>query len=238
MQENKKTLFLIPTTLGATEVSRVIPGYNLKIIQSLHNFVVEEERSARRFLKVCGYKGDISEVSLFVLNEHSADTDIPAIFTESGNEDIGLMSEAGLPAVADPGASLVREAYRLNIKVVPLSGPSSLMLALMASGLNGQQFSFNGYLPVKPPMRSSRIRYFEKRSETEHQSQIFIEAPYRNNQLANAFISDLKSSTFLCIAMNLSFPDEWIKTGTIAEWRKNPPPDLHKKPAVFIIQAG
>lgn len=237
MQPKQKTLFLIPAPLGESDINKVIPPYNTGVINSLNYFVVEEIRTARRFLIQCGYSGDISAIRFYTLNEHTAGEEIPAILKESGDNDLGLISEAGLPAVADPGAQLVREAHRTNVRVVPLSGPTSLMLALMASGLNGQQFAFNGYLPVKPHDRQQKIRYFEKRSEAEHQSQIFIEAPYRNNQLAEAFLSALKPSTHLCIAMNVTLSDEWIRTKTVEEWRKNPPVNLHKQPAVFIIQA-
>jgi 16S rRNA (cytidine1402-2'-O)-methyltransferase len=236
--QTEKRLYLIPSTLGDSALNRVIPDYNLEIIQSLDHFVVEEERSARRFLIRCGYKKEISGIRFFILNEHTDERDIPSILKESGDNNVGLLSEAGLPAVADPGSLLVREAHRLNITVIPLTGPSSLMLALMASGLNGQLFSFNGYLPVKPEDRTAKIRFYEKRSEIDNQSQIFIEAPYRNNQLMGAFLSVLKSSTLLCVAMNLSLPDEWIRTRNVGEWTKKTPPDLHKKPAVFIIQAG
>jgi len=236
MQNSGKKLFLIPATLGESEITRVIPGYNIEIIHSLSHFVVEEERSARRFLIRCGYK-NISDVHFYILNEHTADTEIPSILKLSDEASLGLLSEAGLPAVADPGAMLVREAYRLNITVIPLAGPSSLMLALMASGLNGQNFAFNGYLPVKANERTSKIRFYENRSETDHQSQIFIEAPYRNNQLAGALLATLKPLTSLCIALNLTLPGEWIRTCTVREWRQNPPPDMHKKPAVFVIQA-
>jgi len=233
----ERKLYLIPSTLGDTEITKVIPAYNLNIMNTLAHFVVEEERTARRFLIRCGYTGNINTILLYLLNEHTPSSEIPLIFTRTGASDLGLISEAGLPGVADPGALLVQEAHRLNIKVVPLAGPSSLLIALMASGLNGQQFSFNGYLPVKPHERSSRIRFFEKRSETENQSQIFIETPYRNNQLLDALISNLKSSTRLCIAVNLTLNGEWIKTKMIRDWKLIPPPDLKRQPAVFIFQA-
>jgi len=188
---SEKKLFLIPATLGDTIVTQVIPSYNLEIIQGLDHFVVEELKTARRFLILCGYKTDLNSVRFYTLNEHTQDEEIPFIFADSGLSDLGLISEAGVPGVADPGAMLVEAAYRLRIKVIPLSGPSSLILALMASGLNGQNFAFNGYLPVKSPERSVRIRFYEKRSETEHQAQMFIEAPYRNNQLIEALLGNL-----------------------------------------------
>ncbi|HJZ40930.1 MAG TPA: SAM-dependent methyltransferase, partial [Bacteroidales bacterium] len=147
-----------------------------------------------------------------------------------------LLSDAGVPAVADPGAALVEEAYRLNMRVIPLAGPSSIILALMASGLNGQNFAFNGYLPVKSPERINRLRYLEKRSEVEKQSQLFIETPYRNNQLTATLLENCKPGTRLCIAANITLPGEWIRTRTVQAWRKQPPPDLNKQPAVFILQ--
>ncbi len=232
-----KSLYLIPSTLGDPDISKVIPAYNLGIIQNLSHFVVEEERTARRFLIRCSYKSDLSAIQFYILNEHTPAAEIPEIIRRSGNNDLGMLSEAGLPAVADPGALLVKEAHRLKLRVIPLSGPSSLMIALMASGLNGQNFAFNGYLPVKPAERLSRIRHYEKRSEAERQTQIFIEAPYRNNQLTDSFLSALKPSTRLSIAVNLTLPQEWIRTMTVNDWKKNERPDLHKQPAVFIIEA-
>jgi 16S rRNA (cytidine1402-2'-O)-methyltransferase len=237
MQINEKRLYLIPSTLGDSALNQVIPDYNLEIIKSLRHFVVEEEKTARRFLIRCGYLPPFDAVKFYTLNEHTRELEIPEIYTDSGESDLGMISEAGVPAIADPGALLVEYAYRLNIKVVPLSGPSSLVLALMASGLNGQHFAFNGYLPVKGPERSSRIKFIEKRSESEGQSQLFIEAPYRNNQLIMALLETCKPTTRLCIAVNLTLGEEWIRTKTIREWRQQAPPDLKRQPAVFILQA-
>lgn len=233
----ERKLYLIPSVLGNSGIQRVIPDFNLEVIKLLKHFVVEEERSARRFLIQCGLKEEINNISFYLLNEHTAEMDIIPIFEQCGDNDIGLLSDAGLPAVADPGAMLVQAALKLGIKIIPLVGPSSLMMALMASGLNGQQFAFNGYLPVKPEDRNSRIRFLEKRSETDHQSQLFIEAPYRNDQLFAALLLNLKPSTRLCVAINLSLPGEWIMTRTIGEWKKSTVPDLKKQPAVFILQA-
>lgn len=237
MEENTTTrkLYLIPSTLGDSDISQVIPGFNLQVISGLSHFVVEEEKTARRFLIKCGLR-NIESMKFYLLNEHSSVHDVPQIFAGSGNADLGLLSEAGLPGVADPGAMMVAEAHRRNIRVIPLSGPSSLMLALMASGLNGQQFAFNGYLPVKPEEKASKIRFFEKKSVAENQTQIFIEAPYRNNQLLESFLIHLKPETRLCIAMNLTLHDEWVSTKQIKDWKRNPPPDLKKKPAVFLFQ--
>jgi 16S rRNA (cytidine1402-2'-O)-methyltransferase len=237
MLDIKKKLFLIPSTIGDTPVSQVIPAYNLDVIRNLRHFVVEEERTARRFLIRCGHKQFLDDIHFYLLNEHTLPNDIPFMFIDSGNEDIGLISEAGVPGVADPGALLVEEAHKTAIRVVPLTGPSSLILALMASGLNGQQFSFNGYLPVKSPERTDRIRFYEKRSESENQTQLFIEAPYRNVQLTEALLATLKPGTRLCIAVNISLSEEWIRTKTVREWRNTALPDLKRQPAVFIFQA-
>jgi len=236
MQNNERRLYLIPSTLGESAITRVLPPFNLDVIKSLNHFVVEEEKTARRFLIRCGYKSELNAVHFYMLNEHTNASDIPSIFSDSETSDLGMISEAGVPGVADPGALLVEEAFRLNIRVIPLAGPSSLILALMASGLNGQQFAFNGYLPVKSQERNARIRFYEKRSESEGQSQLFIEAPYRNNQLIQALLENCRSGTRLCIAVNLTLPGEWIRTKTIREWRLQPPPDLKRQPAVFILQ--
>jgi 16S rRNA (cytidine1402-2'-O)-methyltransferase len=232
----KRNLYLIPSTLGESGIERVIPEYNLHIIRRLTYFVVEEEKTVRRFLIRCGYK-DINSVVFYVLNEHTRNEDIPPIFCESGNADLGMVSEAGMPGVADPGSMLVTEAYKQQMQIVPLSGPSSLLMALMSSGLNGQNFAFNGYLPQKPQERSAKIKFYEKRSAAENQSQIFIEAPYRNNHLVESLLASLRPLTKLCIAMNLTLPDEWIMTKDISEWIKNPPQDINRKPAVFIFQS-
>lgn len=231
-----RNLYLIPATLGETPVEQVIPAGNLQIIRTLRHFVVEEERSARRFLVHCGLKPILEEVHFYVLNEHTREEEIPQLLNPSGDADLGLLSEAGVPAVADPGARLVEEAGRRKIRIIPLPGPSSLILALMASGLNGQCFAFHGYLPVKPQERANRIRFLEKRSEQEKQSQLFIEAPYRNNQLTAAFLENCRPGTRLCIASDLTLAEEWIRTRTIREWKLQPPPDLKGRPAVFILQ--
>jgi 16S rRNA (cytidine1402-2'-O)-methyltransferase len=232
----QRNLYLIPSTLGDTPAQQVLPLPNLDIIRSLDHFVVEELRTARRFLVRCGYGKPIDSVQFYLLNEHTPEEEVPGFFSAAGYADMGLISEAGLPAVADPGSVLVREAYKLNFKVIPLVGPSSIMLALMASGLNGQNFAFNGYLPAKNPERAGRIRFLEKRSENEKQSQVFIETPYRNNHLIETLLEVCKPLTRLCIAANITLENEWIRTKTIREWKIQPPPDLKKQPAVFILQ--
>jgi 16S rRNA (cytidine1402-2'-O)-methyltransferase len=238
MSQSLRCLYLIPSFLGESPSNNVLPSANTDIIRSLDHFVVEEERTARRFLIRCGYDKPIGSVNFYKLNEHTPAHDIPGIFALSGGANLGLISEAGLPAIADPGSALVEEAYRQDILVIPLVGPSSLMLALMASGLNGQNFAFIGYLPIKNPDRSNKIRFIEKRSESEKQAQIFIEAPYRNNQLINNLLEVCKPGTRLCIAANLTLPDEWIRTKMIREWKAIQSPDLHRQPAVFILQGG
>lgn len=233
----KRLLYLIPATLGDERIDKVIPSYNLQIISSLTHFIVEDVKSARRFLIKCGIRHKLEDLHFYELNEHTDITIIPDILTESGSNDLGAISEAGLPAVADPGAQLVKEAFRNNIQVVPLAGPSSIFMALMASGLNGQCFAFNGYLPVNSNKRDQAIRLLEKKSRQENQSQIFIETPYRNNKLITALIDQCKTETLLCIASNITLPNEWIKTKSIREWKLSPPPDLKKQPTVYIIQA-
>jgi 16S rRNA (cytidine1402-2'-O)-methyltransferase len=234
---NRRSLYMIPSTLGDTSIETVIPAYNILIINKLSHFVVEDIRTARRFLKQCGIQKPIDELIFYELNEHTHDSVIPEILNNSGNSNLGLISDAGVPAIADPGAKLVSEAYRNNMRVIPLAGPSSIVLAMMASGLNGQNFAFIGYLPVKTPDRNQKIRSIEKRSQTEKQSQVFIEAPYRNNQLINALLEQCKPETLLCIAANLTLPDEWIMTKSVQMWKHSPPPDLKNQPAVFIVQA-
>ena len=237
MSHSPRNLYLLPSLLGETPPEKVLPHENLEIIRSLDHFIVEEERTARRFLIRCGYDKPLDSVIFYVLNEHTPVQEIPVLFSASGESHLGLLSEAGVPAVADPGSALVEEAHKLGIRVIPLVGPSSIIMALMASGLNGQNFTFNGYLPVKNPARVNRIRQIEKRSEVENQSQVFIEAPYRNNQLVGALIEVCKPGTRLCIASNITLPDEWIRTKKIRDWKNLPPPDLKRQPSVFILQA-
>lgn len=232
----ERILYLIPCILGESDVKMVIPVQVIEIIHSLEHFVVENERTARRFLIKAGYNKPISKIQFYILNEHTEMQNIPSIFEISGNAHLGLLSEAGVPAVADPGSELVQEAHRKNIKVVPLTGPSSIILALMASGLNGQNFIFHGYLPVKEPERIKRIRSIEKLSKQENQAQIFIETPYRNNQLIRSIIDNCSPHTKLCIAANLTMETEWIKTKFITEWQHQLP-DLKRQPAVFILQS-
>ncbi len=228
-------LHLIPTGLGSDALEVTLPQ-TVEILISTKFYIVENIRTARRFISSLKADINIDSLQFYELNKHTNPNDISSFIKPAlAGEDIGLLSEAGLPGVADPGAKVVSLAHQNNIRVIPLPGASSLFLALMASGLNGQQFAFNGYLPVKSNERMQKIRFFENRSRAENQSQIFIETPYRNNALLKDFITACNSKTYLCIAANLTMETEFISTKTIGEW-KNKLPDLHKRPAVFIIQ--
>ena len=231
------TLYLIPAPLAEGPLSNSLPEATLALIPRLRCFVVEELRTARRYLSAAGLKGALDDLSLFVLNEHTDPQEFDSMLSPLlEGQDMGLLSESGLPTVADPGAALVALAHQKGIKVVPLVGPSSLMLALMASGLNGQSFAFAGYLPVKPQERKAEIRQLEKRSIRENQSQIFIETPYRNIIVFDAFLEVCAPQTLLCVAAKLTTPDVFISTRSITQWRHLPIPSIHKIPAVFVLQ--
>ncbi len=234
---NKGKLYLIPTPLGDNDPAEVLPGCVMEKACSLRVFVVEETRTARRFLSRYGLKGRIGELEFHELNEHSSAADIEALgaLFDSG-EDVGLLSEAGLPAVADPGAELVALCHRRGIEVVPLVGPSSLMLALMASGLNGQSFAFCGYVPAKTEERRSALKALEKQSAAARRSQIIIETPYRNDSLLADMLQTLAPRTRLCIAADITLPSQYIRTDSIAGWRGHVPV-IGKRPCVFIILA-
>ncbi len=230
-------LYLIPSPLGEGPVEAVLPAGVLAVLPSLKCFVVEEVRTARRFLSAAGLKGHIQELEFHTLNEHTQPQEVEALSgLFDGGRNVGLISEAGLPAVADPGAALVALCHRHGIKVVPLTGPSSLMLALMASGLNGQSFAFAGYIPAKTDERKAAIRRLEKRSLSENQTQILIETPYRNDSLLADLVSTLDPRTRLCVALNITCPDEFIQTRTAAQWKKQLPV-LGKRPCVFLFLA-
>lgn len=235
MTSPKGTLYLIPGPLGDTPPEQVIPEYNFHIIKQLTVFVVEELRTARRFLRKCGFTSNFDECTFFVLNEHTSLADVPSFLNSAiSGSNIGLLSEAGCPAVADPGSALVRSAHESGIRVIPLSGPSSIMMALMASGMNGQNFTFHGYLPVKEPDRIKKIKEIERDLQRTGQTHIFIEAPYRNRQMIDSILSSCMDNTLLCIACNVTMPDEEIKTDSISYWKKrnyNP----GKRPAVFLL---
>ncbi|MDR0907728.1 MAG: SAM-dependent methyltransferase [Rikenellaceae bacterium] len=231
----KGTLYLFPCPIGESAPEAVLPVANFEAMRAVDYFIVENTRTARRFLSKAGVT-PIERLEFAELNEHTPATEIEALLKPVlEGRDAGVISEAGVPAVADPGADVVAAAHRHGIRVVPLVGPSSILLALMASGQNGQSFAFNGYLPVKPPERGRAIRQFERRAVAERQSQIFIETPYRNGKLFEEFLAACAPTTRLTVAADISGAEEFIRTASIAEWRTSPAPDIHKRPAIFII---
>jgi 16S rRNA (cytidine1402-2'-O)-methyltransferase len=230
-------IFLIPVNLGGSEFRQVIPENVINLTSSLRYFVVENIRSARRYLRLIDKNFPINESVFFELNEHTCETEINSFLEPVMNgNDIGLMSEAGLPGIADPGTNLVNAAHARNIKIIPQSGPSSIVLALISSGMNGQNFTFNGYLPVKAPERDAKLKEIENRSKTG-ESQIFMETPYRGQKMFEAILSICNSSTKLCIAADITLPTEFIKTKKISAWKKESL-FLNDRLIIFIIQAG
>ena len=227
---------MIPSPLGDYDPAEVIPAGTLGVLKRIKTFVVEETRTARRYLSAAGLKGHIAELEFHELNEHTGQAEVETLTELFDRGDVGLISEAGLPAVADPGAALVALCHRHGIAVVPLVGPSSLMLALMGSGLNGQSFAFRGYLPAKPEERKKAIREVEKDSARIRQTEIFIETPYRNDSMMSDLLATLQPSTRLCVAVNITQPDETILTRTVKEW-KSSPLTIGKRPCVFLILA-
>ena len=230
-------LILFPVPIGAEEMGYSLPAHNQELLATCHTFIVEELRTARRFLKKAGYPFPIDDTQFFELNEHTTHEEIGGYLDaiERG-ENIGLLSEAGLPCVADPGAMITKVAQRHEIEIVPLVGPSSLMLALMASGFNGQSFAFVGYLPVDKNRRTAAIKHLEERLHREHQTQLFIEAPYRNNQMLESLASTLNPQTMVCVACDLTLPTQYIRSLTVAKWKKEREKiDLHKRNTVFLI---
>lgn len=228
-------LYLIPVTLGDTNYSRVLPEYNSEIIRGIRFFIVENIKSARRFLAQVE-NSHVDDAVYYELSEHTDVKDIGDYLDPiAKGESVGVISEAGCPAVADPGADIVAIAQKRNIRIVPLVGPSSMIMAVMASGLSGQSFAFNGYLPVKPAERSSRIRQLEQRALKERQTQLFIETPYRNAQMFDSIVSACRKETKLCVAAGITTDHEYIKTKTCAQWKKCGLPDLKKIPAIFLI---
>ncbi len=229
------TLYLIPTTLGDTNPEDLLPGKTLTLIRSLSSFIVEELKPARRFLRKAGFTGDFETMNLRVFNEHTDREDLmPFIQPMLEGIDTGLLSEAGTPCVADPGSEIVELAHQTGIRVVPLPGSSSILLALSASGFNGQNFVFHGYLPIEKRERQRKIREIERAAYDRDQTQIFIETPYRNKALLEALNQTCKPSSRLCLAINLTTGKEQILVKTIAGWRKSQT-DIHKMPAVFLL---
>ncbi len=232
------TLYLIPVTLGDHRIAHVLPAEVIAIVQKLDTFVVESEKSARHFLSTIKTIKPVRELTLNLLNEHTLNKDISVLLAPLlAGKDVGLMSDAGCPGIADPGAKLIELAHLKNIKVVPFVGPSSILLSLMASGLNGQQFAFLGYLPVDKVARNLKLKEIEKRSLMLQETQIFIETPYRNQHMLEALINVCQPNTRLCIACDISLETELIVTKTIAIWKKSLLPDLHKRPSVFLLLA-
>lgn len=232
------TLYLIPCPISDdTVVADVTPASNQAIINSLDYFIVENTRSARRFLSKSGYARAIDDATFVELNEHTTSpTEIAKMIEPlKAGRSAGVISEAGVPAVADPGQAVVELCHKHNIRVVPLVGPSSILMAVMASGLSGQSFAFNGYLPIKEPERSKTIKRLESRARAERQSQLFIEAPYRNVKLLEQMLKTLNPDTRLCIACDITSQSEFIRTQSVAQWQKSSLPDIQKRPAIFII---
>ncbi|MFT6138073.1 SAM-dependent methyltransferase [Patiriisocius sp. Uisw_017] len=235
MNSKKGNLYLIPCTLGDTPPLEVIPLLVKKAVEHIDHYIVEHEKSARAFIKAIHSKKSQRVLKIEQLNKFTNPEDIPAMLAPCHEGfDVGVISDAGCPGIADPGAAVVEQAHLQNIKVVPLVGPSSLLLALMASGGNGQKFAFNGYLPIDKDERKTKIKQLERLALTDEQSQLFIETPYRNNQMLETLSQSLQKDTRICIACDITLPTEYIKTMPASEW-KNKTVDLNKRPTVFII---
>ncbi len=229
------TLYLIPCSLGETSFDRILPAHNTQIVSAIKHFIVEDLRSARRFLKKTNPEIIIDELTFFVLNQHTTPAEISTFIKPMQQGfDMGVISEAGCPAIADPGADVVAIAQSMQYKVVPLVGPSSILLALMASGFNGQSFAFVGYLPVQPADRVKALKKLENRVYAEHQSQLFIETPYRNMKMVDDILAHCQPNTKLCIAADITLETEYIVTKTVKAW-KGTLPDLSKRPTLFIL---
>lgn len=232
---NPGTLYLIPTALGGIEASAVLPGATLRELSRLTHFIVENPKTARQFLKAVGYPHPLQGLDFRTLDEHTPEPRLRELLAPLlASRDCGLLSEAGCPAVADPGAALIRLAHAHGIRVVPLVGPSAVLLALMASGMNGQRFVFHGYLPVDKEQRRGKLMELERDSLREDRTQIFIEAPYRNQSLLQAVLETCRHDILLCLATELTLPTETILTRTIAAWRTKPP-DINRRPTVFLL---
>lgn len=228
-------LYLIPVTLGDTDIDRVLPNHNRTIIAGISHYVVENIRSARRFLRKSNPDIVIDDLTFYTLDEHTRPEEIASFLAPlRDGKPVGVISEAGCPAIADPGADLVAIAQREGLPVVPLVGPSSILMSLMASGFNGQSFAFNGYLPVEPAERTRKIKQLEQRAYSEDQTQIFIETPYRNHKMIEELVRTCRPSTRLCVACDISCEGEEIHTRTIAQWKKAKY-DIQKRPAIFLI---
>ena len=232
----KGKLYLIPSPLGEVDLDSILPSGVLETARSLRCFVVEETRTVRRYLSKAGLRGHVDELEFHELNEHTGQEEVEAMAELFDKGDVGLISEAGLPAVADPGAALVALCHRIGVEVVPLVGPSSLMLALMGSGLNGQSFAFRGYIPAKTDERRSALKEMERLSRSLNQSQIIIETPYRNDALFADMLQILSAGTRICVAADITLPTQFIRTADVSFWKKHPV-TVGKRPCVFIILA-
>ena len=235
MAQDLGNLYLIPNTLGDTPPLEVLPLLVKKAVEEIDHYFVEHEKAARKFIKSIVPRKAQGEIALNLINKFTDESEIPAMLEPCRQGlDMGIISDAGCPAIADPGALVVRQAHREGIKVVPLVGPSSILLAFMASGMNGQAFAFNGYLPIDKRERKQALKKLEKLSRESGQSQAFIETPYRNNQLMEAMMQSLSDDTDLCVATDITLPTEYILTQTISDWKKTRV-DLNKRPTLFII---
>lgn len=233
------TLYLIPTPMGGDRLDSVLPADTIELARKLTHFIVEAPKTARAHLKMFGTPHELRSLWMQELSEHTKDRELDALLEPLlAGHDVGLMSEAGCPGVADPGANLVRLAHHKGIRVAPLVGPSSILLALMASGANGQQFRFNGYLPAQETPRIEAIRRLESDSRKHRQAEIFIETPYRNPALLATLLAAARPETRLTIACDLTLPDEFIRSQSIAQWKKGPVPDIARRPTVFVLFAG
>jgi 16S rRNA (cytidine1402-2'-O)-methyltransferase len=230
-EHSRGTLYLIPVALGGNNAAALTPLATIETAHKLRTFIAESAKPARAFLKSIAHPRPLQELRFHTLDEHTRDV-APLLELLLAGEDCGLMSEAGAPAVADPGSALVRQAHRTGIRVVPLAGPSSILLALMASGMDGQHFAFHGYLPVERAERARTLREIEARASDA--TQIFIETPYRNDALLSALFQNCRDDTLLCIAADLTLPTEFVSARAIAEWKKKPP-ILDRRPAVFLL---
>jgi len=231
----KGILYLVPNTLGNPDTTQTIPKAIPGIVKSTNVFIVENLRNARRYLKNLDRSIDIDQLVFHELNEHTAEKEVPGFLDEvMDGRDAAVITEAGVPGVADPGALVVRLAHERGIRVIPLTGPSSILLALMASGLNGQSFSFLGYLPIKRPERIRRIREIEQDVKRKGDTQVFIEAPYRNDAMLSDILDTCEPSTLLCIAADITLDTEFIRTRSISAWKKQKPA-LHKRPVIFLL---
>lgn len=236
MNGSKGKLYLIPTRLGDNAPLEVLPISIKRIIEKVDDYIVENEKTARRFIKKISSNKPQGSLKISILNKFTDEAELPNYLNAClEGKPVGLLSEAGCPAIADPGSEIVKIAHQKDIQVVPLVGPSSILLALMSSGMNGQSFAFNGYLPIDKTERKASLKFLERISSEKNQTQLFIETPYRNNNMLEEICASLNEQTRICIACDLTLPTEYIKTKTVKEW-KHTTVDLHKRPCIFIIQ--